>query len=66
MRHCSKPEHIDLLLKKGVYPYDLTMASTTLMILTHMELSKRERYEVDNDREGLKLSHAKMADAASG
>ena len=22
MRHCSKPEHIDLLLKKGVYPYD--------------------------------------------
>jgi hypothetical protein len=53
-------------LKKGVYPYDLTMASTTLMILTHMELSKRERYEVDNDREGLKLSHAKMADAASG
>ena len=22
MRHCSKPEHIDMLLKKGVYPYD--------------------------------------------
>ena len=68
MRHCSKPEHIDLLLKEGVHPYDLTMASTTLMILTHMELSKRERYDhkVDNDREGFKLSDAKMADAASG
>ena len=66
MRHCSKPEHTDLLLKKGVHPYTHAMASTTLMILTHMELSKRERYEVDNDREGLKLSHAKMADAASG
>ena len=38
------------------------------MILTHMELSKRERYDhkVDNDREGFKLSDAKMADAASG
>ena len=21
-RHCAKPEHIDMLLKKGVYPYD--------------------------------------------
>ena len=22
MRHCAKQDHIDLLLKKGVYPYD--------------------------------------------
>ena len=21
-RHCSKPEHLDLMLKKGIYPYD--------------------------------------------
>ena len=22
IQHCAKPKHIDLMLKKGVYPYD--------------------------------------------